>query len=202
MERDPYANPTANVYVGHVHVTRTAAGAPGKDGVTPRGVRRFAADSCVLENCQFRSGHDAAAAKAVFAAGPHKGMPKNPDPEDVLLYNCRITKTYAEHKRGGGRGRRIHLIGNTFEAPVWRPPIAVSQCADAVVRDNRCQGRPADLDRPPRRHAHRLRRVEQRRVLTDPEDAAVPRRQPARGRLARGGSGACGGRRARSRCAA
>ncbi len=96
-------------------------------------MQRFAADRCVLEHCQFRSGQDAGA----VAEGD------NPDPQDVLLYGCTITHAYAEHKRGAGLARRIHIIGNTFEHPTWKPPVAISPCAGAVVTGNRWIGGPA-----------------------------------------------------------
>jgi hypothetical protein len=183
MERDAVRHPTRNVYVGHVHMTRTGPSAVGKDGITPRGVRRFAADSCVLERCQFRSGQDRGAA----AEGD------NPDPEDVLLFGCTITHAYAEHKKGSGLGARIHMVGNTFISPVWKPPIGLGLCAGAVVKDNRWRGAPPGPWKV--RRAHGLADLVESNNVGEPGD--VPER--GGGQSIGSGVGVSIGRR-QSRC--
>jgi hypothetical protein len=116
---------TANVYVGQCEMHRRANDPVGKDGITPRDCRRFAADSNTLRRCQIRTGQDD---QGVADGGS--------DPDDVLIVGNTVHGAYLDHKKGNGRSRRIHVLRNTFHTPHTQPPVMFCGTTDSVVADN------------------------------------------------------------------
>jgi hypothetical protein len=125
IDHPPDAVRAANVYIGYCEAKRRANDPVGKDGITPRDCRRFAADTNVLHRCQIRSGQDD---QGVIDGGS--------DPDDVLIVNNTVHASYLDHKRGRGQSRRVYVLGNKFHTPHVKPPIMFSGTTDSVVADN------------------------------------------------------------------